>query len=1063
MTTPGTQSKLLVGPISGAGDRLRLLVRELQGDEPLNPVTVIVPTTYVALTLRRSMGRDGIANVRFTTFPRVSELLGAPALTATGMLPLTSLLETAAVRAVADEATGVLAASKDHPQTHRSLKSTFRELRSASEPALRRLEDANGVPAETMRLFRRFRETTADRYDREDLALSAAESLTHGDGSLLDEMGPVTVYLPRDFSPGERRVVEALAELSRCVVVLGLTDDDEADVTMDELVGRLTPALGVPERWSSDQQPGESSLLVAPDAHQEVRWTIRSLVKAAEEGVHFGRMGVLYRSQEPYGTLIAEELGLAGIPISGPDTTTLAQRAAGRTLLALLRLSNGDLTRDDVMDVLATCPVSSPGASNGGLRTARWDAISRNAGVVRGIDQWRERLDRYGARLRDLARRSEEQGEAEGAQADAMREDADEVGSLKAFIESLGERLDAPGDGSSWGDFSNWARGLIDAYLDHDAVTSEPESAAEQRVVDVLSELAGADAFDRRSSLAVFIQAVEEALQESIGQLGPTGQGVFVAQLGSAIGFELDRVHVVGMVEGAMPPKTRDDPLVPDRERREAGGEAAGVPLQSARRARERYDFLAGVAMAQHRVLSYPRADLVGGRAQSPSRWLLQEATRSNGASVFASSLLDLPETPWLVRIASVQASLDGASRVTPADGHDYDVDSFRQWLSSGRTMRRHPLAESTGLASALDLETSRNSRTLTEWDGDVSAAFAAGSGVDLTLREPHSPTSLERWARCPFSYFLGNILRIGNLERPEDVASITALDKGSLVHDILEQFVRSAVVADDVPHPGQLWSAKQRATLFDIAARAFTVAESKGVTGKALLWRIERVGIESDLESFLEQDSRTRQRFGSSPMAVEARFGMGDAGEATGWAPATIDVDGVGSLKFRGMIDRVDATPSGDELLVLDYKTGSSGSYSVLKNDPVDRGRRLQLAVYSLAAAGANPGAKSVRAAYWFVTTRGGFKIAPETPVSLDEFKDDFRSAVATIVSGVHKGLFPANPGGESQGTFDNCRLCDFKTLCPSYRDVAWNRKKGDERLAPYLALLEEEGAESR
>jgi len=81
---------------------------------------------------------------------------------------------------------------------------------------------------------------------------------------------------------------------------------------------------------------------------------------------------------------------------------------------------------------------------------------------------------------------------------------------------------------------------------------------------------------------------------------------------------------------------------------------------------------------------------------------------------------------------------------------------------------------------------------------------------------------------------------------------------------------------------------------------------------------------------------------------------------------------------------------------------------------------------------------------------------------VSLDELLGEFRSAVATIASGVHRGLFPANPGKDSRRSFENCGYCDFQSLCPSYRDVAWSRKRGDERLAAYVDLLKEEGAGS-
>ena len=73
---------------------------------------------------------------------------------------------------------------------------------------------------------------------------------------------------------------------------------------------------------------------------------------------------------------------------------------------------------------------------------------------------------------------------------------------------------------------------------------------------------------------------------------------------------------------------------------------------------------------------------------------------------------------------------------------------------------------------------------------------------------------------------------------------------------------------------------------------------------------------------------------------------------------------------------------------------------------------------------------------------------------MELAQVADRFDDAVGTIAQGIAEGLFPANPGSEDRGGFANCTWCDFNTLCPSRRDVHWQRKQTDPRLRGYLQL---------
>ena len=206
-------------------------------------------------------------------------------------------------------------------------------------------------------------------------------------------------------------------------------------------------------------------------------------------------------------------------------------------------------------------------------------------------------------------------------------------------------------------------------------------------------------------------------------------------------------------------------------------------------------------------------------------------------------------------------------------------------------------------------------------------------------------------------------------------------------------------------------------------------------------------------MDTFLIWDSDLRARFGVSPFMVEARFGMG------GNSPEVeIETDGE-AIRFRGLADRIDAGEGDAPALVMDYKTGSTYAYNVLDKDPLDNGRKLQLAVYSLAAKrilGRDDA--TVIAAYAFVSARGGFQLRPKEPIDYgaNAMSARFRYVAREIVEGIRKGVFPANPGDAGFGGFENCRFCDFDSLCPSRRDVMWARKSADPKAARYANLIE-------
>src|SRR5207245_9299311 len=87
------------GTSGQAAERLFDQIATAKADDPLTPVTVIVPNHYAGLWLRRGLAQQSYVNVRFSVLAQLAESLGAPALGAAGFLPLAAAAQGPAGRA----------------------------------------------------------------------------------------------------------------------------------------------------------------------------------------------------------------------------------------------------------------------------------------------------------------------------------------------------------------------------------------------------------------------------------------------------------------------------------------------------------------------------------------------------------------------------------------------------------------------------------------------------------------------------------------------------------------------------------------------------------------------------------------------------------------------------------------------------------------------------------------------------------------------------------------------------------------------------------------------------
>ena len=1010
------------------------------GADPLAPVTIVAPSFQAGLHIRHMLGRRerGIVNVQVKPLAALLELIGAGSLAAQERRPLPEAYRTEVIRAVAEAGPKQFGDLPIEGSVLRTLEQTFRQFDECDTAQLDRIAEDGGIAGYLADRYREYLSETREFYTRRDLAESATAALD-GAGALQD-IGNVIVYLPGEWTSAQMEFIRALAHEQDTQVIVGLTGD--AEMVDQHALSRwgLDGAADAPEI------PTAQRVVQSPDPEEEVRSAIRdiaaSLLSDGPTPLH--RTAILYRQPEPYARICAEQLDAAGMRWNGPNAATLGQSIAGRVLDGLLNLIDTPAPNwaTDVAPWLAAGPIRDV---EGGLApTSRWNDLARRANLQRDHRTWLNRLEQYRTTREDDLNRLRRSGdEDKPGRFPWLQEELAQIDALAAFIGELVAFVDQLPQDARWSVFATAIRGRFHWLLGDRTSFAQSGVGGDDdlelaRWDDVETLLNEFNALDELSvaTRARFAAAVRRGLDRPTGHHGRIGDGLYVGPLHSAIGMTWDKVYIVGAAERSLPQIRREDPLLSDRLR-----ERASLPVSSDHMRRERSDFLAAIHAAGQRVISYPRADVRAQQARLPSRWLLESATALNeGERMYASRIGEAD--PRVVRSTpSFERAI--VSAATPGDAQEYDLRSIR----SARDVRSHFLTtEVLSLGRGFTQRIARQERSFSRWDGLIDAGAVEAAG------RPHSAGALQDWATCPHRYFLGRVLRVEERAELRDDLQIAPVDKGSLIHDILDRFFKSR---QSQPDPGAYWSESDRAELMEIAEDELDEAQRRGVTGRALLWERDRRRMLADLERFLEEDEQHRANRKVRQVGSEVSFGP-RMEDSQGLVALTLENGDM--LQLRGKIDRVDQSDDGQLLVVIDYKSGAEfPKQRDLEDDPVVRGRVLQLPVYAEALRQLDdPGDDvAVQSGYWFITERGGFNF---NGVAWNEDNvRAFRDTVNLIMRHIREGLFPQRPGAEDRTRENNCRFCSFNEVCPADRRARWDRIKEDQRLAGYVALSED------
>lgn len=1040
----------------------------------LAPVAVVVPSNQVGVSVRRQLagGSVGAANpsgpgllaVTFLTPYRLAELLGASALAAEARRPVSTPVLAAAMRRALGEAPGSFAPVAGHPATESALVAAYQELRDVSDEGRRAIAALGPRPAELVDLVERARAWLKGAwYDQEDLMAAASAAARTGHGELAG-LGSVVVYLPQRLGRHAVDLLTAVGAARGLRLVAGTTGVPAADIEVVEAVRRLVgqstagpeqlglfPPIAAPSRGQiAPPSPGggplkdlvgidRTELVTTSDADEEVRTAVRTVLDAVRAGTPLDRIAVLHAAPTPYARLLHDHLAAAGVTTNGIAPVPLAGRVASRALLGLLALPAGGFRREDVFAWMTGFPLLDRGAW---VPAAAWERISREAGVVAGPHQWDERLSRWADEREQQAAQAEADPARPEWEAERARTDARRAHDLRRFIADLVHRTPTGAELAPWSARVDGARGLISDLLgtpERDPRWSDQERRAADQLDRALARLEALDGVEGPVDAEVFARTLVVELEATSDRVGRFGTGVLVGPVSLGLGLDLDLLIVVGLAEGTFPAASREDSLLPDDHRVATEGELA---LRGGQVDRLHRWFLAALAGATAQVLTIPLGDLRRSRDRVPSRWALDVATELAGTRWWSDDLTRRSASvpAWLRPVASFDAGLRAAP---PATEQEHRLRTLMSAAPSRIRLGAVAAAIDPVLARGVATVDARRSVELTRFDGNLQ-----GLPIPSPLDHPTSATALELWARCPHSYLMKRLLKVEPLEAPEDVLQITPLDRGNLVHEVLEAFVREVLASGAGPAPEETWSAEHHRRIAALGEAACDRYAAEGRTGHDLFWRKDRRQLLKDLDRVLAEDDHRRRTHRSRPAAAELAFGFDGA------APAAFPLPDGRTLEVRGRVDRVEVTDDGG-LRVVDYKTGKSTRYGGLNSeDPHQYGQHLQLAIYGVAVRQhLDRPDVAVEASYWFTSQGGGFKEIGY-PVT-DEVIGEVGRAIQLIVEGIEAGAFPPHPSEPTTSPFVDCHYCDPDGLGVKDGHDRWLHKLQAPALEPYRALL--------
>jgi ATP-dependent helicase/DNAse subunit B len=761
-----------------------------------------------------------------------------------------------------------------------------------------------------------------------------------------------------DLTRLEEQVLAKL--LGAAESVIALSYDDRGFAGEYELVQGFRSFLhkSVPDLQETRLKP-ERPMRTAPgfvryhSREDEVTGIAHDLkLKLKQNQLKSNQAIVVFPSFVPYAPIVKRVFDQHGLPYTVYPDQCLATSPPIVAVMQLLEAIQNDHPRIPFVTVL-TSPYFSRVSPTCRSSVNR---LSLMAGIIKGAKNWGH-IERWLL--------ASEKVEAGTPEAETLARTQQEVNLVLSFC----REFSAKGRNTLTG-YAHDLKALL-AKLDFGAaIAPDSEQGNEyllhrRRFYQLLDTIMAFEAAfgTRRYLLAEFCRLVAHLTGSIASPPERELTGVLVCSTLETRGLDCEQLYYGGLIEGELPSRFKHDPILPDWVR-----EKLNLPHLDRHNQWQRLHFF--------RLVNTPRR----------------------------APFLSYPDTES-DRLLLPSPFLEGPQNEPEPAAYLFSPQEHQRWLGAEEHRKK---SEVRGQRSEPDVLTSVIS-TLTSPcplfgpvldlgpEPEIRAELLRRFGPD----QPLSVTRLERYRRCPFIFYVENVLGLEIAEEPS--FELEPRQWGIIFHTILERLYQKGDV------PLDQMAERVRQILPRVMAQA----------ALPYFWRLAIERIFDDLLSgFLRCETRMREQ-GFHPVRVER----------------TVNSRIFPDLLLKGRVDRIDRGP--DSLRIIDYKTGST---NITAGEIVNRRSHIQLPLYAQMVSERYPDTPVTDIGIFDLREMKVSWLAEARP--LDELIQAARDNTRDIVDQIRAGRFPSQPA--NAGT---CDRCAYQFLCPGQSEF---RSSGVQEFNP-------------
>lgn len=1025
-------------------------IRRCKSGDPFASLAVIVPSASLVEQLKQSLSRHeprSFLNIHFLTFHQLALRLrdDLAALFGTGQEPPLQLVddfffEQLVRQVVRRNLPGLepLTRLPASPGTWKGLWATVRDLKDAvvaPTMALKALteevfeeEDRDWLRS-LFTLHAAVREASRSLRvgSPDDLAASLGRDLS---GSpFLKGLHRLFYYGFYDLSQVQLSFFESVVRAVPTTLYFPLQDRPDFFFARQFFERHLLPLAETHEDRSSEgdrtatAELVELSVMNVIGVEEELARVCREILTLVEvNNYRFDEIGIVARTLEPYQARLQSVFDRHLVPFTTTAGKPLSREPLVKTLLRLASLPLNDFDRGAMLDVVTSPFYLTGGASSPrtNLRPDLWRSLVYTLGVTKGEGEWKRLGEPASSSiLRDAGAEPDKDDQPIAGTGEAAQ-----LTYLWELISRLIQDCRALPSQGSVGTLTDAFQSLMQSHLHVPDLfeASSSESAEQTDLTKVgslirssLARLQQLDPLGGDLSWEEWVDLFQRILDEtSLPIEEERHQGVQVLDAMTARGRTVRALFVLGMNEKLFPRYVREDPFLRDRQRvvlESTLGYKIDEKLAGHEEELLLFELLSRSA-TNRLYLSYQRAD-EAGRVMAPSSFIAM-AVRDPRFIAQQEERVPRRLTQRISEQPSIQDLLPAEELAIGCllQGHDAlpVLDAMGRDLS---------LVEQ-GLATLKTIE--RESPELGPFDGMVGAQAPISSSAK---ERSFSPTSLERYATCPFQYFAEKVLKLEPVRRIQE-DHLPPLTLGTLVHESLRVSYERLLSLQwpDVLLP----EARVQSTVHEAVAETFASHAASQGTGHALLWTLAREQVTELVTAAVSSDQEEYLATGFRPVAFEA------AAHGT----VSLEVDALVSLKIHGTLDRVDYRVEPPALRIVDYKFKQGSEISAVDRNLAQsavRGLRLQPPLYASMTLPSLPAVTDVQLLF----------LAPEwkQQISRSTFDaglwtghtgDMIRQTLSTLIQGIANREFFILPDGY-------CDYCEFSGACRRHDAMAWWR----------------------